>query len=465
MRLSELFGVSPARLGKLGVFDRFVDIDSALHVDPHLVRRSRVPEMGAAKQALNRHFESVVKLLRSMKQEGDVFWRRSVRLLTFREVPAAGLGYAVGHSSGSGIGAELAESIARTGKQIVDAGITDPEVFELVGLLEEGIGPDRISDMVVAIAIKSFAAYTQRVCKKCGIPTLPVTLLDQRLMLPQVPNTKRPVIFFPRAVLRDLPVAFDWDGVHAVCSYNEQLRRRVNAQIGRTWKRAAERLRKRDLRDALLDTPGALEQLLAEYQATQSRSYDFSTDPKAEFLWHEQGRLFAKRFPLNLSAFQGRKNVDVVAAVREIITQFRRLVEQNGLDAVLRGRNEKMSQLTFFAVASSYCDANNLDLSAEPNAGRGPVDFKFSQGAIQKILVEIKLSSNTKLWHGFETQLPVYAKAEDSRFDFLLIVRNTQSDATIRRIVRTANAHARQRRRVPEVVVVDARRKRSASKA
>ncbi|MBV5349814.1 hypothetical protein JZU71_01240, partial [bacterium] len=65
-----------------------------------------------------------------------------------------------------------------------------------------------------------------------------------------------------------------------------------------------------------------------------------------------------------------------------------------------------------FGIASSYCIANDLDISPESDAGRGPVDFKFSNGSKGKVLVEIKLTSNNQLQHGFESQLPIYMKAE-----------------------------------------------------
>jgi len=39
------------------------------------------------------------------------------------------------------------------------------------------------------------------------------------------------------------------------------------------------------------------------------------------------------------------------------------------------------------------------------------MDFKISQGFNDKINVEIKLSTN-RLLHGFQTQLPIYDKAE-----------------------------------------------------
>src|ERR1043165_3567812 len=144
-RLSDVLNVSAAQLRRHGVFDRFVDIDSSVHVDPHLLRRSRVPEMKPARALLDEHFEKVIRLLRASKKTADVFYQRAVKMLTFPELPAAVLGDSVRHNGGSVIGPVLARGITETAKQIVDAGIEDPELFELVGLLEEGIGSDRIS--------------------------------------------------------------------------------------------------------------------------------------------------------------------------------------------------------------------------------------------------------------------------------------------------------------------------------
>ena len=61
------------------------------------------------------------------------------------------------------MGKMLRNQILRTAKEIVDAGIKDPEFFELLGLFEEGIGPDRISDMVGRIIIDDLYKYTDRV--------------------------------------------------------------------------------------------------------------------------------------------------------------------------------------------------------------------------------------------------------------------------------------------------------------
>jgi hypothetical protein len=73
-----------------------------------------------------------------------------------------------------------------------------------------------------------------------------------------------------------------------------------------------------------------------------------------------------------------------------------------------------LQQRLFFAVAYSYCDANNIDLSPECDAGSGQVDFKFSKGFDARVVVEIKLSTNPKVIAGYSMQLQTYMKAEET---------------------------------------------------
>jgi hypothetical protein len=77
---------------------------------------------------------------------------------------------------------------------------------------------------------------------------------------------------------------------------------------------------------------------------------------------------------------------------------FKKNIEENKLLLYRedgRARHEVFAQRLFFAVADAYCDANNVDLSREVNAGNGPVDFKLSIGYKGRILVEVKKSSNS----------------------------------------------------------------------
>ena len=113
-----------------------------------------------------------------------------------------------------------------------------------------------------------------------------------------------------------------------------------------------------------------------------------------------------------------------------ILKRFKKNVEENRLYEFLyrdngKPKNELFAQRLFYAVADAYCEANDVDLSREPNAGNGPVDFKLSKGYTARILVEVKKSSNSDLLNRFEKQLPAYEKSEATFESIYLIVRVT----------------------------------------
>ena len=64
--------------------------------------------------------------------------------------------------------------------------------------------------------------------------------------------------------------------------------------------------------------------------------------------------------------------------------------------------------------AKHYIKTNNLDMSFEPDAGRGPADFKMSRGD-DITVCEVKLSSNTQYLHGYLVQIEEYALAEGTK--------------------------------------------------
>jgi hypothetical protein len=128
-------------------------------------------------------------------------------------------------------------------------------------------------------------------------------------------------------------------------------------------------------------------------------------------------------------------------------------------------RHERFAQLLFFAVADTYCAANNLDLNREPNAGRGPVDFKVSRGYGARVNVEVKYSSNNKLLAGFTKQLEIYNRAERTQHSLYLVIRTTESSAKIDQLLKIRSEELYKGNRVPNIIVVDGRHKPSASKA
>ena len=124
-------------------------------------------------------------------------------------------------------------------------------------------------------------------------------------------------------------------------------------------------------------------------------------------------------------------------------------------------------QSAFDLAMVGYCKAHDIDLTPESNAGRGPVDFKFSRGWNRRALVEIKLSNNTKYWDGLNKQTPQYVKSEGIKCGYFLTVQYSDLDVMRDRVQRVEKASAKvskERGYRVTPIFVDARPKTSASK-
>src|SRR5947207_3124372 len=95
MRLSQALGVAPSKLLNKGVFDSYLGIDSRLHIDPALLRSTRVPEFKNSLQRFTNYFDDVILLI-AKATRGGALQRQAIRKLIFPEIPAAALGFAEG---------------------------------------------------------------------------------------------------------------------------------------------------------------------------------------------------------------------------------------------------------------------------------------------------------------------------------------------------------------------------------
>ncbi|MGH9424975.1 MAG: hypothetical protein ACRD2L_01520, partial [Terriglobia bacterium] len=382
--ITEVFGIDKEHFDATGALDALLDVDTGLFVDPHLLDAVNIPELQGAHDTFREHFAKLLKVLRRSKQKGDPFWREADRLLDFPEVRGLCIGYGRETTAGSGMGDELRGRLLETAKAIVDAGIDDPEVFELIGLLEEGVGADRVSDMTARVIRKHLYAYSQRVFAELGVEGVETVVVED-YHLPKNPYSGKPVILAPKEILRPLPIAHDWGDVDIVCAENESLRRAVNAVIGETWRDATQKVHKRDLRQLLLEHPDLLKDLLAQYKGKARAKHDFYANPEGEAILHEIAVELVQQHPLTLVLSKAPTGQEVLKVVWAICDKFREDIEDhNGAKLLYRPngqpQHEEFAQILFYMVADAYCEANNLDLSRESNAGRGPVDFKVAGG-------------------------------------------------------------------------------------
>ncbi|WP_338429728.1 hypothetical protein [Synechococcus elongatus] len=470
-KISEIFGVSEHSLEKEGVFNCFIDLDSKLYVDPRLLENTTIPELQGSYIKFKDYFAAIIHLLTAANTTKDVCFKTAYKKLMFPELKLVTLGYSTEGNSGSGIGKGIALELAKTAWEIVKAGISDPVIFELVGLIEENIGADRISDMVIHIILLDLLAYSERVAKNLDLNICQVKVRSKNYSLPTIPASRRPIVFIPCEILNDLPVANGWDDIDQVCAHNEELRNQVNEIIGDSWRDAKgrkKRITKRDLREILLHNPEIFRELIKQYKNNPAKRYDFEKDPSGQLIWNDIAKDFAIRHPLVLEVGDVTPE-NILQIVLKICEHFKILVENNGLSAHFWNeskslRNERFAQLLFFGIADAYCAAYNLDLSREPNAGRGPVDFKVSRGYEVRVNVEVKYTSNNKMRLGYEKQLPIYNSAEKTDHSIFLIIRTTESIKALEELIELRKGEISAGKRAPFIFVVDGRLLPSASK-
>lgn len=475
-KLSEYLSIAEEELRSIGVFNPILSVDSKFFIDPKSLAITKVPEFVDAHEKLTIRYSQIFKLLATSRVKGDNFWKAAYRHFPKGEVEEICIGYGFDNTGGRGIGPVLVGKTLDTVKEFVDVGIDDPALLELVGVFQKDIGSDIVSDMIARTLLDDIVKYTTRITvllmKNTKIKSRNHKYKDHEEQAFYNPYNGKLLFLIPSDILQPLPVAEDWASVDQVCAYNRQVRNEFAKMIGvYNWKTAHRDVNKELLKDAMLAHPEAVSDLLRQYRDKPAKSvYDFQNDPYGEYSWHDEAIKFTKANPLRLKSVTTPSEVDEV--VQEIIKKFHNFIENNGgwMSLYSRGKNGKVlhesyAQKLFFGIADSYCDANNLDISPETNSGRGPVDFKFSSGKRAKVLVEIKLTSNSQLVHGFEKQVGEYEKAEKPHQSYYLILEVTDSKNYQQKLNTSIAEALNTEKRTPMVHYVNARRQNSASKA
>jgi len=424
LRFSRHFNLNPDDLLKDGVFDPVLGADTALFIDPLLIHHSSATKFAkSSSPRIETHFTDVYRLLASSKAKNDISWREVVKHMKFHEIPGTCLGYGGGSINGSGWGPKLIAMLLDRAKHIIDAGVNDPRLFLLIGLFSEKIGPDRISDMYTNILLPDIVEYTQNVCSKYRIPTQEIIVKKnstdkQKFHLPKNPLQAgdTPILLVPFDVLRELPVALSIEDVWQAAAHNEDLRKGINKNISVIWEKTNRKQKAAALKSLLSDASYA-GKLIDQLIKVNSEHYDQYSDPDGLLIWTDIAYSVADKFPKQIQSPTTKSLCELDRIVTEIIEQFQFLLEQRDLWRVLHEstsrQTEKTTQRLFYSVAYAYCKANNFDITPEADTGNGTIDFKFTNGANPKILVELKLSTNN-IKHGHDIQLPTYVKAENA---------------------------------------------------
>jgi hypothetical protein len=479
MRFSEIADVD--RTAEDDWFDPILSADTKLFVDPFLIYLDSDKFWVDSHTQLVSFFEEVLTLVAKAGSEQSNHWKAAQRLLLFPEPAEFCLGVGVrplGHGTGDGLQAGMLLAARSTAKAV---GTSVAHIEEL-SLFEEGIGADLISDIVCNILKFRFIEYTHSVADRHKLAQKPGGLTrvvvkharwdkkhlvwhDETVELPVNPFTGRAVLLTPARFLRKHPTVdpvdfWDWAWVNR----NRQIRGQFNYDLGRNVD--ADRIA-----SFARQNPHLTQDYLSKLEQTTPEPYDVEADPDGEVTWYDAGANLAyavaePKLPETPDEFC-RFVESMLATFAKYVETHREGWENLWIDA-RTPRKERHVQAALRTFLFLICRAADIDLSAEPNTGRGPVDFKFSQGFRRKALAEVKLIRATAYWHGLDSQTPAYMEAEDASCAFYVSVGFRSSDLTDSRkkLVEEKSQKLSHRLGVQITpIFVDARRKPSASKA
>jgi hypothetical protein len=342
-------------------------------------------------------------------------------------------------------------------------------------LFQGRVGPDLISDIACNVLKSRFIEYTREVCDLHGIATRTVPVKHSSwsreyrrwdsttVELPYNSWTKSGVLLVPHHFLRELPSINGngfWD--YAFSHEARNIRGQFQYDIARN-------VSSETIAELARRNPALVRNFARRFEQRPLDPYDVRRDPRGRTRWYEAGlELAASARALEIPS----DPEEFCTFVGRLCDEFVWVTEQRGGWRLLWNpdntpRPEWAVQQLFHVALVLKCKDHDVDLSPESAAGRGPVDFKFSHGWERRALVEVKLTNNSRFWHGIDTQTPTYMKAEGIRCGYFIAVQYTSNDFSTERIERV-----RQKARdVSEEcgyaispVFVDARPKASASK-
>lgn len=456
---SEEFGIEN-RMEELGIFDPIINGDSNYFINIKRLRETNIPEFEGTYDKINKFFHNIGQFL--LAANGDIThkaYKTAIALFDFSEVDGINLGTSKG-GPGKGFGKKLRKQIIKDASDIILTCSNQPEIFHLLSLFEDNVGPDRVSDMIATLVNDEIVAYTLRVYNELDIfkEKYPSYEFKNNIIINPYKKDKE-LLLVPINILHEIPIAKDWDDIDRVCSENRAIKEEINEMVRLEWYKMTTGQRKSEIKRQIFLNNKALDKIIEAYNNITLDEYDVMAD--SAYFVEKIAHKYRDYYTVEIS-----EEKDSYEATIEICNHFKRLIEEcKGYELLYNGkiaRDEKTVQKALHLTAYYYCLCNNLDLSPEPNAGRGPVDFKISRGN-DKTVIEIKLTSNRNTVHGFETQIEEYAKAENTAKKVFLMIDNGHKDRA-EKVLKLYEQKTDNGENPAKVILINAAPKESASK-
>ncbi len=390
--------------------------------------------------------------------------------LRFGEQKGLGLGYSRYGTAGRGTGHKIAEMLYNSAEKLILKGSNNTGIFSVLFLLEEGFGPDYVSDMTAHIIIHELASFSEKIANEMGINTEIYGIEGCYYKLPKHPLYDTYLFFVPRDILSPLDKVLDVkDVLGRFCAINEDndaIRQRINQDIAEILKRAAENKEsiseiKRETKDYIKEDKEALKALRLFVNNDKKVPYDFSEDSLGFNILSKLEEIFPN---IRLQISQKQTPLEIIDSV---IYGFADTMQNN--NKILRSLEKQKEcswQNAFLLYCKRTCEENDIDISPEAETGLGPVDFKLSRGNCFKILIELKLSSSPNYLKGLDNQLEIYKKCTGhvTKAYYIYIDLEKDEKKSDKRIQKLFN-RKKELNIESEIVIIDGKIKLSASKS
>jgi len=431
---SDFFDVSQEKIDNYGAFNISLINDVPLFIDPFLL-------FGSDKAEFNSLHQEILRYLSFLKDKSDSGINKALlkSWFTFPEVRQLWLGYSTVGNGGSGLGNKFAQSLNHNLHTVFEdfghEAVTKSSHLEKVCLIEGGVGRDNISDFTANL-IKGFLSdYTQEFAKKH---------IDKKYR--KVVNVEQ--AFFDYKTNRWMPKAYDlpiYNGDYVLlCPKeiltkdetwisrseligrfsgivnaipNDQLRAQISAYFASQLpQKPRKREREKAANVTLEKYPAVIDYYVAEKEqdVKSAREDSLKKIEDAHGVFVEALRNFAESLGQTTEFFS--TDDDTFAECIKRVNYLKTFIEdQDGYRLFYKGNHPLKREQDIQLLFKLVWYASESDLNAEPNNGRGPVDFSASRGRKDKTLVEFKLASNTKLRQNLEKQVEIYKKANNTK--------------------------------------------------
>lgn len=322
--------------------------------------------------------------------------------------------------------------------------------LEKLCLIRDGVGRDNISDFTNNLIRGYLLEYTQTFAVRNIHPSLRREVAVSKVRfnygtetwetatfdLPWYSNRDDHVLLTPKDVLtkddtwinktdlidnfRSIPTAIP----------NAQLREQINNYFRKMLPRLPKR---KDERQAAFRTVQQFPKLIDFYIKHKEDTGDQAESISSQRVAFSQ-QLYLEQFRELVELLQGKTGFYSVPgnsyddAYKRVLF-LKDVIENKGGHRIfyIHGAPLEREEDLHILYRMTWIDTTS-DVTREANDGRGPVDFKVSQGAEDKTLVEFKLAKNSQLERNLKNQTLVYENASDAKTSIKVIVYFTAQE-------------------------------------